>query len=76
MDLKTLAKSILEFANKDGYNCLLTVFDIKTGYNVKTGKYPDSRMPLLTEIESTVLFIEIGRRQQSQHGYNYQLDWR
>ena len=55
MDLATLAKSIFEFANK--YNCLLAVFDMVSGYNVKTGKLPDSSMPMLTEIESTVRYL-------------------
>ena len=55
MNMPTLAKSIFKFANK--YNCLLAMFDMVSGYNVKTGKYADSSMPMFTEIESTVRYL-------------------
>ena len=57
MDMATLAKSIFEFVDEDGYNCLLIVFDMMHRYKNRTRKYPDSSMPMFTEIESTVRYL-------------------
>ena len=57
MDMTTLAKSIFEFANKDKYNCLMILFDMMAGYKSKTGKLPDSTMPMFTEIETSAFHL-------------------
>ena len=57
MDMATLAKSIFESANKNGYNCLMILFDLNGWYKNKTSKFPDSSMAMFNEIESTALFL-------------------
>ena len=60
MDMAKLAKSIFELVNKNGNSCLLIVFDMMSWYRNQTDKrdkYPDSRMPMFTEIESTVRYL-------------------
>ena len=57
MDIKTLAKSIFEFSNKQTYTCLLTLFNMSTKYLNRTGKFPDSEMPMFNETELTAFFL-------------------
>ena len=57
MDMATLAKSIFEFANKNGNNCLTILFDMMTLYFNRARKFPDSSMPMFVEIESTARYL-------------------
>ena len=52
-----LTNSILEFADKERYNCLMSLFDMMTCNKIKTGKYPDSSMLMLDEIEATAFYL-------------------
>ena len=57
MDTATLAKSIFELVNNEGYTCLLVLFNMMAGYHNQTGKLPDSNLPMFTEIESTTFYL-------------------
>ena len=55
--MATLAKSIFEFSDKEKYTCLTILFDMIVWYQNKTGKYPDSSIPMFTEIESSAFYL-------------------
>ena len=56
-------KSILEFTDEDGNNCLMTSFQRMQWYLKKTQNYPSSSTGMFSEIETTLLFlIEEGER--------------
>ena len=57
MDITALAKSIFEFADNEGFNCLMILFDMMKRYAIKTSEYPDSNLALFGEIESTALYL-------------------
>ena len=56
-------KSILEFTNETGSNCLMTSFQSMYRYWYGTGEYPTCSTGMFSEIENTLLFlIEEGER--------------
>ena len=57
MDTATLAKSIFELVNNEGYTCLLVLFNMMAGYHNQTGKLPDSNLQMFDEIESTAFYL-------------------
>ena len=57
MDMTTLAKSIFEFVDKENFNCLMSLFAMMGWYKIKTGKNPDSSMPMFGEIEATAFYL-------------------
>ena len=57
MDMATLAKSIFNHSSKVGSNYLLALFEMMSWYKIKTGKFPDSNLPMFHEIEATSLYL-------------------
>ena len=74
MNMATLTKSILQFADKERYTCLMTLFEMMLYYNNKTGKYPDSTMPMFLEIETTALHL-IKMAEDNQLNMDNILNW-
>ena len=50
-------KSIFEFTDKDGYNCLMQTFQPMWRYYNETDDYPTISTGMFSEIETTVLFL-------------------
>ena len=56
-------KSILEFTDTDGFNCLMISFQRMWEYKNETGNYPTRSTGMFSEIETTIFFlIEEGER--------------
>ena len=55
--MSTLLKSIFNYKDKNGINCLIISFDMMIWYHHETGNVPDSSMPLFNEIETTILYL-------------------
>ena len=50
-------KSILEFTDEYGNNCLMISFQPMSNYKIKTDEYPSSSTGMFSEIETTLLFL-------------------
>ena len=50
-----VVKSVLEFQNHQGYNCLIESFQMASWYRNKTDKYPSG--PMLRDIEESCIFL-------------------
>ena len=50
-----VARSVFEFKNQNGANCLTVIFDMATKYRNRTDGYPTG--PMLGEIEESCLFL-------------------
>ena len=74
MDMETLIKSMFELVNEDGTNCLLMLFDMITEYNNRTGKMPNSNLPIFNEVESTAFFL-IKLAEENKLDMNAILNW-
>ena len=57
MNMPKLVESIFNYKSKNGTNCLIISFEMMAKYHNKTGKLPDSSMPMFNEIESTILYL-------------------
>ena len=57
MNMPKLVESVLNYKDKDGYNCMIISFDMMSRYPHETGKLPDSSMSMFNEIESTILYL-------------------
>ena len=62
-------KSILEYTDKYGTNCLIISFQPMEWYRIETKKYPTTLTGMFTEIEDTIMYlIEEGE----EHGVDMQ----
>ena len=50
-------KSILEYTNEDGNNCLMISFQPMSKYKNKTKKWPTTSTGMFTEIEEAIMFL-------------------
>ena len=57
MDMVELIDSILRYTDEEGNTSLLILFELALGYKIQTGKFPDSAMPMMIEIESSAFFL-------------------
>ena len=57
MIMPKLVESIFDYKNKNGSNCMLISFEMMNRYNIETGNFSDSSMPMFNEIESTLFYL-------------------
>ena len=62
-------KTIFDFTNENGSNCLLISFVSMDWYQSKTGQFPTKSTGMFSEIETTILFlIEQGEKHVFEMG--------
>ena len=57
MDIVELVDSIFRYTDEEGNTSLMVLFQLAAGYWNQTGKYPDSTMPIMKEIESSAFYL-------------------
>ena len=57
MNMTELVETIFDYKSKNGYNCMMSPFEMIGYYHNETGNVPDSSMEMFNEIESTILYL-------------------